>query len=168
MSSRTPSSVKTSFTIGALARQAGVAVDTIRFYEREGLLNDPERKASGYRQYNGEAVGRILFIRRAKDLGFTLGEIKNLLALETDRENGVHGVKVRAHERIRELELRIVEMTRMRDALKDLAEACPGSGEPECCPILSALHGEGEEAQAVSGTSGDPPSSCCGGTHKKS
>lgn len=135
-------------SIGALARQVDVSVDTIRFYEREGLLASPERKASGYRQYDADAVERLQFVLRAKGLGFTLGEIKSLLALETDRERGVEGVRQRAHERIGDLDRRIEEMTRMRDALKRLADACPGSGEPECCPILSALHG-GRDAHAA-------------------
>jgi len=165
MSSRIPILAKTSFTIGALAKQAGVAVDTIRYYEREGLMSDPERKTSGYRQYDNAAVERVRFIRRAKDLGFTLSEIKNLLALETDRENGVQGIKARAHERIQELERRIVEMMRMRDALKDLADACPGTGEPACCPILSALHGETETDGSTSDEISPPP--CCGGGVQK-
>jgi MerR family copper efflux transcriptional regulator len=152
------------FAIGALARQAGVAVDTIRYYEKEGLLSSPSRKASGYRQYDARAVEQVRFIRRAKDLGFTLGEIKELLALENDRENGVQGVKLRAHQRVQELEFRIAEMTRMRDALKHLAEACPGSGDPECCPILTALHGE--EAELSLSPPPPDPSPCCGGTRK--
>jgi len=131
---------KSRFTIGALARQAGVAIDTIRFYEREGLLPPPERRASGYREYDGGAVARVRFIRRAKDLGFKLEEIRELLALETDRDNGVEGVKRRASQRLQELNARILQFTRMRDALAQLVEDCPGSGEPECCPILSTLH----------------------------
>lgn len=133
---------KRPLTIGALAKQVDVSADTIRFYEREGLLTSPERRASGYRQYDENAVEKLQFILRAKGLGFTLGEIKSLLALQSDREDGVAGVKRRAHERIHDLDRRIAEMTRMRDALKHLADACPGTGEPECCPILSALHGD--------------------------
>jgi MerR family copper efflux transcriptional regulator len=152
--------VKRLLTIGALAKRADVSADTIRFYEREGLLSSPERLASGYRQYDAVAVERLQFILRAKGLGFTLGEIKGLLALETDRENGVEGVRQRANERIADLDHRIAEMTRMRDALKSLADACPGSGEPEFCPILSALHGD----NGAQGTT----SSCCGEQHAAS
>jgi MerR family copper efflux transcriptional regulator len=101
------------FAIGALARQAGVAVDTIRFYEKQGLLSSPSRTASGYRQYDGKALEQVRFIRRAKDLGFTLGEIKELLALENDREHGVQAVKMRAQQRVKELEFRIAEMMHM-------------------------------------------------------
>jgi len=165
MSIRNPSRTAPLLTIGVLAKLAGVAVDTIRYYEREGLLKPPERKASGYRQYDEAAVERVRFIRRAKKLGFTLGEIKNLLLLETDRENGVLGVKIRAHERIHELDMRIAEMIRMRDALKELAEACPGTGEPECCPILSALHGDADRDD-MPGEADEPPSCCHGGTQR--
>jgi len=157
------------FTIGALAKQAAVAVDTIRYYEREGLLSNPERKASGYRQYDAKALERVMFIRRAKDLGFTLEEIKSLLMLSTDRENGVEGVKKRAQDRLNELDRRLREMKRMRDDLALLLDACPGCGEPECCPILSTLHGD--ETVVASPSSPDPSgggeSCCCGGADPK-
>jgi MerR family copper efflux transcriptional regulator len=84
---------QTRITIGAVARRAGVGIDTIRYYEREGLLPKPRRRASGYRDYGSEVVERLRFIRRAKDLGFTLEEIRELLALSTDRERGVKTVK---------------------------------------------------------------------------
>lgn len=147
------------FTIGALARRSEVAIDTIRFYEREGLLPAPKRRASGYREYDSGAVGRVRFIRRAKDLGFTLDEIRELLALEADRDNGVEGVKRRASQRLQELSERIRQLTAMRDALAQLVDECPGCGEPECCPILSTLHGEQEQEPAR-----EPPvRSCCSG-----
>ena len=149
------------FTIGALARQSEVAIDTIRFYEREGLLPAPKRRASGYREYDSGAVGRVRFIRRAKDLGFTLDEIRELLALEADRDNGVEGVKRRASQRLQELSERIRQLTAMRDALAQLVDECPGCGEPECCPILSTLHGEQEQEQEPAR---EPPvRSCCSG-----
>ena len=84
--------VKPHITIGAVARRAGVGIDTIRYYEREGLLPEPQRRASGYRDYGPDVVERLRFIRRAKDLGFTLEEIRELLALSTDRERGVKTV----------------------------------------------------------------------------
>jgi MerR family copper efflux transcriptional regulator len=74
-----------SLTIGRIAQSAGVAIDTIRFYEREGLLPAPKRRPSGYREYDESAVSRLRFIRRAKDLGFTLEEIRELFALSADR-----------------------------------------------------------------------------------
>ena len=144
-----------SFTIGALAKKADVAIDTIRYYEREGLLPNPQRRASGYREYDDGAIKRVRFIRRAKDLGFTLEEIRDLLMLETDRNHGVEAIKQRATERLAELDRRIAQLTEMRNELAQLVEACPGCGEPECCPILSSIHGVEVAAEAA------PAASCC-------
>jgi MerR family copper efflux transcriptional regulator len=129
-------------TIGAVARRAGVGIDTIRYYEREGLLPEPQRRASGYRDYGPEVVQRLRFIRRAKGLGFTLEGIRELLALSTDRERGVKSVKQRAQARLGEVERRIRELQRMKRGLKQLIDACPGHGALEHCPILRALGGE--------------------------
>lgn len=128
--------------IGAVARRAGVGIDTIRYYEREGLLPAPHRRASGYRDYEPAAVERLRFIRRAKDLGFTLAEIRELLALSTDRERGVKGVRERAQVRLGEVEQRIRELQRMKRGLRQLIDACPGHGALEQCPILRSLGGE--------------------------
>lgn len=130
------------FTIGALARRAGVGIDTIRYYEREHLLPAPQRRASGYRDYGPDVVERLRFIRRAKDLGFTLQEIRELLVLSTDRERGVKSVRQRAEARLVEVEQRIRELQRMKRGLKQLIDACPGHGPLEHCPILRALGGE--------------------------
>lgn len=143
------------FTIGALAKQSDVAIDTIRYYEREGLLPTPSRRASGYREYDAVAVERVRFIRRGKELGFTLDEIRDLLALEADRANGVEGIKQRASRRLGELNERIRQLTEMRDVLARLVNECPGCGEPECCPILSSLHGDQAEDAAA------PANDCC-------
>ena len=129
-------------TIGRVARAAGVAIDTIRYYEREGLLPEPERRLSGYRDYAPDAITRLRFIRRAKELGFTLGEIRELLALSADRERGVRGVRPRAETRLAEIERRIRELKRVQRGLKSLIDACPGHGAPERCPILTALSHE--------------------------
>jgi MerR family copper efflux transcriptional regulator len=128
-----------SFTIGEVAKRAGVGIDTVRYYERSHLLPTPERRPSGYRQYDGTDVQRLSFIRHAKELGFTLDEIRELLALSTDRERGVRGIKSRAEERLAELDARIREMQRIRRGLQVLIEACPGHGKLETCPILGAL-----------------------------
>ena len=129
-------------TIGAVAKRIGVAIDTIRYYEREGLLPEPARRASGYRSYGEGTVVQLRFIRRAKVLGFTLEEIRELLALSTDRQRGVKAVKRRAQERLAALDLRIVELQRVRDGLAQLVGSCPGHGAPEQCPILRALSDE--------------------------
>lgn len=136
------------FTIGGAARRAGVGIDTIRYYERNGLLPEPQRRASGYRDYDPAVVERLRFIRRAKDLGFTLEEIRELLALSTDRERGVSGVKQRAEARLRDIEQRIRELQRVKRGLQQLVDACPGHGALEHCPILRALGGEESQDHA--------------------
>lgn len=135
-----------SLTIGTVAKRAGVPIDTIRYYEREGLLPEPLRRASGYRSYNETAVSRLRFIRRAKDLGFTLEEIRDLLALSSDRSGGVKAVRKRAEQRLASIEARIAELVRIRKGLQQLIQACPGHGDPEQCPILRALADEEPKA----------------------
>jgi MerR family copper efflux transcriptional regulator len=132
-----------SLTIGVVAKRVGVAIDTIRFYEREGLLPEPLRRPSGYRSYDEGAIAQLRFIRRAKDLGFTLEEIRELLALSRDRRKGVGAVKKRATDRLVALDTRISELQRVRDGLAQLVQSCPGHGAPEQCPILRALTEEG-------------------------
>lgn len=131
-----------SLTIGSVAKRVGVAIDTIRYYEREGLMPEPLRRASGYRSYGEGAVVQLRFIRRAKELGFTLEEIRELLALSADRQRGVKAVKKRAQKRLDAITVRIAELTRVRDALSELVASCPGHGKPEHCPILRALTDE--------------------------
>jgi len=135
-----------SLTIGAVAKRVGVAIDTIRYYERERLLPEPTRRASGYRSYGESTIAQLRFIRRAKHLGFTLEEIRELLALSADRRRGVKAVKKRAQQRLAAIDQRILELQRVRDGLAQLVESCPGHGAPEHCPILRAL--SGDEVQA--------------------
>ena len=129
-----------SMTIGRLAKQAGVNIDTIRYYERNGLLPKPVRRASGYREYEAADIGRLRFIVRAKDLGFALADIAELLSLSADRDVG--GVKRRAEQRLEIVEHKIKELQRVRRGLKTLIDACPGHGDLERCPIVAALSGE--------------------------
>ena len=129
-----------SITIGRLAKQAGVNIDTIRYYERNGLIPEPARRLSGYREYDATDVARLRFILRAKDLGFTLAEIGELLSLSADRN--VKGVKRRAEERLGQVEHKIKELQRVRRGLKTLIDACPGHGDLERCPIIAALSEE--------------------------
>jgi MerR family copper efflux transcriptional regulator len=135
-----------SLTIGTVAKRAGVPIDTIRYYEREGLLPEPLRRASGYRSYNESAIKRLRFIRRAKELGFMLEEIRDLLALSTDRRGGVRAVRKRAEQRLASIDARIAELMRIRAGLQQLIEVCPGHGDPEQCPILRALADEEPQA----------------------
>jgi MerR family transcriptional regulator, copper efflux regulator len=129
-----------TMTIGRLAKQAGVNIDTIRYYERNGLIPTPVRRASGYREYEVTDVRRLRFILRAKELGFTLAEIGELLSLSGDRD--VRGVKRRAEQRLEQVESKITELQRVRRGLKTLIDACPGHGDLERCPIVAALNSE--------------------------
>jgi MerR family mercuric resistance operon transcriptional regulator len=130
-------------TIGQLARQAGVGVETIRFYEREGLIVEPERRPSSrYRQYPPQAVRRVRFIRHAKELGFTLREIQELLELRVDPNSTCADVRARARDKIADIEGRIESLVRMKAALERLARKCRGKGPSTECPILEELDRE--------------------------
>ncbi|MDA1049458.1 MAG: heavy metal-responsive transcriptional regulator [Planctomycetota bacterium] len=132
-----------SWTVGQLAKRAGVGVETVRFYERKGLLAVPERKPSGYRQYDEEVVDRLRFIKRAKELGFTLNEIKELLSLRLDPTTTCADVKKRSAEKIDDIEAKIRTLQRMKKALVKVTKACRGRGGTCECPILEALDREG-------------------------
>jgi len=129
-----------AFTVGQVARRAGVGVETVRFYERQGLLAEPERKASGYRHYGDDAVAVLRFIRRAKQLGFKLKEIKALLALRLDGRATRTDVRAQATAKIADIGAKIRDLRRMRDALSVLTAACRGDGPASGCPILEALN----------------------------
>lgn len=140
-------STSTSLTIGKLATAAGVGVETIRFYEREGLLPKPRRPRSGYRQYPSDAVARVLFIRRAKELGFTLKEIQELLELRVDPGKSCADVRALTKAKIADVEERIADLVRIRDGLAGLARSCRGKGPTSECPILDAIEREDSRAQ---------------------
>ncbi|MCW5577047.1 MAG: MerR family transcriptional regulator [Dokdonella sp.] len=131
-----------AYTIGEVARHAGVGVDTVRYYERRQLLPPPARRLSGYREYDHHDVRRLRFIRRAKALGFALDDIRALLDLSADRERGVHGLRARAQARLADVEARIAELQKIRRGLRKLVAACPGDGALDHCPILAALDGK--------------------------
>ncbi len=129
-----------TLTIGQVAKRAAVGIETIRFYEREGLIDEPQRRASsGYRQYPPKAVRRVLFIRHAKVLGFTLKEIKELLQLRVDPGSTCADVRKQAKDKIADIEQRIASLKRMKDALDRLAKKCRGRGPTAECPILEEL-----------------------------
>jgi MerR family transcriptional regulator, copper efflux regulator len=126
--------------IGELATRGGVAIDTVRYYERNGLLQPASRLASGYRRYGESELRRLRFIRRAKALGFTLEAIRELLELGNRRD--VAAVRRAAQARLSDVDQRIAELEAMRRGLADLISACPGHGRADACPILNALGGE--------------------------
>jgi Hg(II)-responsive transcriptional regulator len=125
--------------IGELAQKAQVNIDTVRYYERQGLLPAPQRLRSGYRQYAPGYVSRLRFVRRAKALGFTLLEIRDLLELSNHRDEDMAGMKTAAMQKLDDVEAKLAELTRIRDGLRTLVASCPGHGILEQCPILNAL-----------------------------
>jgi Hg(II)-responsive transcriptional regulator len=125
-------------TIGKLANAAGVGIDTVRFYERAGLLKEPHRTAAGYRLYAGSDVARLRFIRRAKALGFSLEEIAELLRLN-DGGGRRGAVRALAAQRLAEIEQKLTELSRMRDTLRHLVHQCRGEGLLAGCPIIEAV-----------------------------
>lgn len=131
--------------IGELSRLSGVSIDTVRYYERHGVLPAPARQPSGYRRYGASDVQRLRFVARAKALGFTLAEIQELLALSDragvrpDADPDITALRDLAQARLQALERKLAELGRVRDALAGLVEACPGHGPAAACPILGAL-----------------------------
>jgi MerR family transcriptional regulator, copper efflux regulator len=126
-------------TIGKLAKQTGVSAETIRFYERQGLIEPPLRADSNYRIYPDGEVGRLKFIKRAKNLGFSLSEIKELLNLRHDPRATKGDVKSRTVAKIEDVSQKIDDLTRIKKALEQLASCCDGQGPLEDCPIILAL-----------------------------
>lgn len=126
-------------SIGQVARRAGIGVETVRFYEREGLLEEPPRRTSGYRQYDEQVVKRLHFIKRAQKLGFSLKEITELLLLHVDGQTSCEEVKGRTEAKIAEVERKLLELQRMRQALLQVATLCTGEGPASACPMLDAL-----------------------------
>jgi MerR family mercuric resistance operon transcriptional regulator len=126
-----------TFTIGALAREAEVGIETIRYYQRRGLLGEPERAHGSYRRYGTVELARLRAIRRAQQLGFSLDEIDALLALneDTDRERA----REAAQAKIDLIDSRIGQLSQMRDALAELVQCCRDTQAGTPCPILRAL-----------------------------
>lgn len=127
--------------IGQVAHEAGVGVETLRYYEREGLLREPDRRASGYRRYDRAVLGRLRFIQRAKALGFTLREVKELLRLCEDESATRAEVRQRAEEKIADIEAKVADLQRMRSVLARLTASCDGVGSLDGCPIIQSLAG---------------------------
>ena len=122
-----------------VAKQANVNLETIRYYERKGLLPKPPRTASGYRTFSSETVRRVQFIKRSQELGFSLKEIKELLTLRIDPRTTCTDVRRRAEEKVADIALKIHDLQRMKKALTQLAAVCPGRGATSTCPILKTL-----------------------------
>lgn len=124
---------------GQLAKQAGVNVETLRYYERRGLIQEPPRRESGYRIYPTSSIDRLRFIKGAQELGFTLDEIKELLALKVDGRASSGGVRERALNKVTQIDSKIGALTQMRNALSDLIDKCDGNHPTSECPILEGI-----------------------------
>ena len=133
--------------IGELANEAGVSAQTLRYYERRGLLGPARRATSGFRDYVPAAVRQVRFIRRAQDLGFTLEEIRDLLALWSDSSTSCSAVERRATATLERIEVKIADLHRMREALSMYVTACRNQPALERCPLLDEL-GELQNAAA--------------------
>jgi len=132
-----------TITIGQVASGAGVNVQTVRYYERRGLLPKAPRTAGGYRTYDTEAVARLRFIKRAQDLGFSLEEITELLELRVEHGAACTAVEAKAKDKIAMVERKIDELQRMKSVLTELSRACEQRELTGDCPILEALSEDG-------------------------
>lgn len=132
----------TGMTISRAAEQAGVSIETIRFYERRGLIEQPARpRSGGYRFYDDEVVERIRFIRQAQELGFSLREIEELLSLRADPGADCGDVRTQAVSKREEVDRKITQLQHIRVALDDLIATCPGGGALRTCTIIDAMAG---------------------------
>ena len=134
----------TDMTIGKAAQNAGVGVETIRFYERKGLIEQPPKpRSSGFRSYPRETVERIRFIRQAQELGFSLREVNELLSLRADPSADCTDVREQARGKLEEVNQKIAQLQKIAAALGDLIAACPGKGALRVCSILTTLSARG-------------------------
>jgi Hg(II)-responsive transcriptional regulator len=128
-----------TLTTGQVAKSAHVNIETIRYYERRGLIPEPPRRESGYRQYPPDTINRIRFVKRAQELGFSLKEIQELLSLRLDPLTPAIEVRNKAEEKVHDIEQRIADLQRMKHALSHLIVQCNGHGTVDDCPIIQAL-----------------------------
>ncbi|MHB0920020.1 MAG: heavy metal-responsive transcriptional regulator [Thiomonas delicata] len=128
-----------ALTIGKLARSMGLATETLRHYERLGLIYPSQRSAANYRLYGDEAGQRLRFIRRAQALGFSLPEIRELLSLHADADADMGRVKAIVQQRMAQIDARMADLQQLKAGLMALASSCPGHGATQDCPILAAL-----------------------------
>lgn len=134
-----------SLKSGELAKQANVNPETLRYYEREGLLAEPVRTESGYRLYQQAEVKRVRFIKKAQELGFSLKEVKELLSLKWSGSHSASEVKQLTEQKILDIEAKIQSLLAMKAALQELASTCSGKGSIDDCPILNSLEDNAQE-----------------------
>jgi Cu(I)-responsive transcriptional regulator len=125
--------------IGEVAKQVGITVEAIRFYEKKGLIASPQRNESGYRDYSEDVVQHLFFITGAKELGFSLKEIKDLILLQSTPNTTCKDVKLQAEIKIADIEKKIDGLQKIKMALLGLVSCCPGKGPLTECPIIGSL-----------------------------
>lgn len=138
-----------TFKIGEVARRADVNKETVRYYEKRGLIPEPDRRRSGYRIFTQRHIDQIRFIKRAQELGFTLSEIQELLDLRMDEHTTCTEIKSEAQEKYRDVVEKIEGLQRIKRTLLELIDSCAGEGPKGDCPILEALEGENETGQEL-------------------
>ncbi len=128
-------------TIGKLAQQANVTIETIRYYQRKGLLPEPEKPVSGYRQYSSQAIARLRFIKRAQQTGFTLNEIAELLSLDANHCEDVQKI---AKQKCQQIDKQLKDLTALRNVLNTLVEGCQQDKTTDHCSLIDAFSNQPE------------------------
>ncbi len=141
-------SVRT-FKIGEVASRAKVNKETVRYYEKRGLIPEPDRRRSGYRIFTQRHIDQIKFIKRAQQLGFTLSEIKELLELRMDEDTTCSEIRDEAQKKYRDVVKKIEDLSQIKETLIGLIDSCAGDGPKGECPILDALEGESETGKKL-------------------
>lgn len=124
------------YTIGQIAQRAGVTKETIRYYEREGLVEEPPRRKSGYRQYSDEAIERIKFIKRIQELGFSLKEVKQILTMVENDTDSCTNLSQLTRQKMAAIQEKIEHLEKSKAVLKKMTQACTGRDTLKACPIL--------------------------------
>lgn len=130
----------TSMKIGEVAKRSGIGIETIRYYEREGLLLEPERRPSGYRQYDASTLDRLAYIVRAKELGFTLAEVRELLQLSFAPHAGCDHIRQRAERKVSDIESKIRNLQQMKRSLNKIVQRCRTNNSADDCPLVHKTH----------------------------
>ena len=128
--------------IGKLSEKSGVSIETIRFYEHKGLIEPVSRKATGYRVYNEDSLERLRFIKRSKELGFSLEEISDLLSMRIKNKSQCNRVRTKAKEKLEDVQTKIEDLRHIATSLKKLIHTCESQNKTNNCPILENLEGK--------------------------
>ncbi len=135
----------TTFKTGEVANRAGVNKETIRYYEKRGLIPEADRRRSGYRIFTRRHIDQIKFIKRSQELGFTLSEIDELLSLRLDENSSCEKVRNKAQSKLEDVSQKINDLDHIRMVLSELIEDCQAGGTTGECVILNALEGENND-----------------------